>query len=399
MFRYQALNNQGEYIEGEYNLPTEELVVDELLKKNYVPIKIVSLDKKKPGRLNLSFKSKTRFELQTFFENLNDYLDSGLSVDKSLELESMAYDGGAEANFLTSLVDQVRQGNSLSQAMKDHPEQFSDLHIGIVQVGEETDSLPESFRLLSTLLQDLNEFKQKIKSALSYPLILSAVLLISILVLFGLVIPRFETLFLSMGIEMEGLTGVIVGISRLITEQYIWLLLGLLVIVIGIRSLFVRLRHDERANKRLLVLPLIGKMVRYYNLYIFSMVMSILLKKNITMIKSLEYVKNALNNRLYKNEIESMVKAIGEGQTVSSVFSEALFTRHFTYIVGVGEETGKLASSFDKLARFYYKQMDARIKTLMLYVEPVIIMVLGLVVGLIVVTMLQAILSINELVV
>lgn len=399
MFRYQALNNQGEYVEGEYNLPTEELVIDELLKQDYVPIKVVSLTQKKSGRFNFSFKNQSRFELQTFFENLNDYLDSGLSVDKSLELESMAYDSGVEAGFLNSLVDQVRQGNSLSLAMKEHPDRFSDLHIGIVRVGEETDSLPESFRLLSTLLQDLNEFKQKIKSALSYPLILSAVLLISILVLFGLVIPRFETLFLSMGIEMEGLTGVIVEISRLITEQYVWLLLGLLVLVMTVRTIVVRLRHDERANRRLLGLPLIGKMVRYYNLYIFSMVMSILLKKNITMIKALDYVKNALNNRLYKNEIGIMIKAIGEGQTVSSVFSEALFTRHFTYIVGVGEETGKLANSFDKLARFYYKQMDARIKTLMLYVEPVIIMVLGLVVGLIVVTMLQAILSINELVV
>jgi type II secretory pathway component PulF len=397
VYKYQALNNQGEYVEGEFNLTSEDLVIDELLKLDYVPI-TVSPIKNKQTR-GFRFRQRKHFELQTFYENLHDYLDSGLSIDKALELEATAQGQSASGGFLNQLVDQVRQGVNLSEAMKNHPDTFSDLHAGIVKVGEETDSLPESFRLLSTLLQDLNEFKQKIKSALAYPVILSAVLLISILVLFGMVIPRFETLFLSMGIEMDGITGIIVGISKLLTQHYEFLLFGLLAIILLLRALIIHIGNDDTMSRRLLRFPLLGRILRHYNLYIFSMVMSILLKKNITVIRSLEYVRNAINNRVYKNEIKNMVRAIGEGEMVNKVFIKDLFGQHFTYIVGVGEETGNLSQSFTKLARFYYKQLDSSIKTLMLYVEPVIIMLLGLIVGFIVVTMLQAILSINELVI
>lgn len=396
MFRYQALNKEGEYVEGELRLDTEDHVLEELLKLNYVPINVSSVAQKNTGYLKLTRKGK--FELQQFFENLYDYLDSGLSIDKSLDLEARSLDGLTSQAIVSALVDQVRQGGSLSQAMKAQPEYFTSLHTGIVQVGEETDSLTESFKLLSTLIYDLNEFKQKIKSALIYPMILTGVLFLSILILFGLVIPRFEVLFLSMGIKMEGLTGFIVDVSNILTSQYQLLLIGLLAIVLLIRSLVGRFKQDIKMTRLLLKMPLIGDMIIQYNLYIISRVLSILLKKNITVIKSLEYVGDAISNLVYKNEIASISLEISKGVAVQSAFNSALFNQHFIYIVAIGTETGRLSESFSKLAKFYYKQLDVRIRMLMVYVEPIIIMVLGLVVGLIVVTMLQSILSINELV-
>lgn len=397
MYKYQALNREGEYVEGELSLTSEDRVLEELLKLNYVPIKVSNVAQKKT--FNIRFSKKGKFELQQFFENLYDYLDSGLSIDKGLELEAKSLDNSSTQGVLNELVDQVRQGGSLSQAMKAQPEYFSPLHTGIVQVGEETDSLTESFKLLSTLIYDLNEFKQKIKSALIYPMILTGVLFLSILVLFGLVIPRFEVLFLSMGIEMEGLTGFIVGLSNLLTSQYQLLLIGLAVFILLVNSLYNRFKNDIKTTRFFLKVPLIGEMMSQYNLYIISRILSILLKKNITVMKSLEYLGDAISNLVYKNEIETISDEISKGKAVQDVFNTKFFSQHFIYIVAIGTETGRLSESFSKLAKFYYKQLDVRIRMLMVYVEPIIIMVLGLVVGLIVVTMLQAILSINELVV
>lgn len=397
MYKYQALNNKGEYVEGELSLASEERVLEELLKLNYVPIKVTGVKPKK--RISLRLAKKGQFEQQQFFENLYDYLDSGLSIDKALELEAKGMENSTGQDMIIQLLDQVRQGGNLSEAMKGQPEYFASLHTGIVQVGEETDSLSESFQLLSSLISDLNEFKQKIKSALVYPMILTGVMFLSILILFGLVIPRFEALFVSMGIKMDGLTGFIVGVSNVLTEYYQLLLIGLLVIIFLIRNLAGRFRQDIKFTRLLFRMPLIGDMMMQYNLYLVSRILSILLAKNITVMKSLEYVRDAIGNLVYKKEIDSMVIEISKGTAMNNVFNSKLFTQHFIYIVSIGAETGRLAESFSKLARFYYKQLDVRIRALMVYVEPIIIMVLGLVVGLIVVTMLQAILSINELVV
>ena len=399
MYRYQALNNQGEFIEGESGLSSRQRVVEELLRQSYVPIKITPLRATRQRRaIQFAHMGKRRFDLQPFAENLHDYLDSGLSIDKALELEAHSRKGQAEHAFLIELLDRVRQGGSLSQSMKSYPEHFSPLHIGIVQVGEETDSMTESFRLLSSLLSDLNEFRQKIRSALAYPIILSSVLMISILVLFGIVIPRFEKMFRSMGIGMDGLTGLIIDLSHLITDQYPLLLATLLLLILGLRAMFHRLRDDNAINRRLLQLPVLGDMIRQYNLYIFAMIMSILLKKNIAMIKSLSYAAEALKNIVFKRDIERMSRELSEGKSVQQCIDQELFTRHFVYIVRVGEETGKLPESFAKLARHYYKQLNKQIQSLMLYIEPAIILLLGVIVGVVVITMLQAILSVNELV-
>ncbi len=395
MFRYKALNDKGEYVEGELNLPSESLVVSELLKLDYVPIKITTSGNKK--RKKLLPARPYKFDKQQFFENLFDYLDSGLSIDKALELEAHSQGKTSESNFLTELVDQVRQGVSLSEAMQNFPDHFSTLYVGLVQVGEQTDSLKESLGILSNLTRDMQEFKQKIKSALIYPAILSAVMLISIVVLFGFVIPRFKSLFDGMGIEMSGLTAAVVGISDLLTNYYQILLLLLVLIVFALRQLFRSVKSDRGWALYMLKIPLIGLMIQQYNLYIISVIMHILMLKKITILKALLHLKDAVNNIVYKDEIEKMALDINRGKSMKNALNIDLFSEHFIYLVGVGEETGQMAKSFSKLGQYYYKQLDNRIKALMTYAEPAIIMILGLVVGLIVVSMLQAILSINEL--
>jgi general secretion pathway protein F len=395
VFQYKALNEEGEYVEGEINLSSEETAIAELIRLNFTPIKLIKVKDKKNKGLLLSRNKK--FEAQQFFENIYDYLDSGLSIDKALELEAKSINQNNGMTFITELVDMVRQGESLSKAMQNFPEQFSALYVGVVHVGEETDSLSESLQLLARLTHDLQEFKQKIKSALIYPMILSGVMLISVLVLFGLVIPRFKSLFVGMGIEMTGITGVVVGISDVLTQNYQVLLLILALFIVIFSKIFKSALTDQGWAKYFLKAPVIGGMIQQYNLYIISMILHILMKKRITIIKALDHVKDAVGNIVYKNEIEIMTREISRGKSIQDVLNTEFFTSHFIYIVAVGEETGRLTESFAKLSRYYYKQLDVRIKSLMTYAEPAIILVLGLVVGLIVVSMLQAILSINEL--
>ncbi len=138
-------------------------------------------------------------------------------------------------------------------------------------------------------------------------MILSGVMLISILVLFGLVIPRFKSLFVGMGIEMSGITGVVVAISDVLTENYQLISLLLILLIFFFRKLINSALTDQSWAKYFLKLPVIGVMIQQYNLYIISMILHILMKKRITIIKALEHVKDAVGNIVYKNEIESTI--------------------------------------------------------------------------------------------
>ena len=395
MFKYKAINDEGDYVEGESDLLSEDMVIDELKKKQFIPITITSI---KPRHRGSFIKLRQqKFSQQAFFENLFDYLDSGLAIDKALELEAKSYSGTIEQDFLLDIVDQVRQGGALSRALQQYPDYFTPLQTGIIHVGEETDSLTDSLGLLASLSHDLIEFRQKIKSALIYPAVLSAVMFISILVLFGLVVPKFKSMFEGMGVEINGITYLVVSISDVLTQHYQILMLLVALIILLSGSMLKAIRSRSVWGKYLLRVPLIGQMIQQYNLYLVSMIMQVLMTKKITVIRALEYLKSALGNRVYKNQIEQMTRKISRGHSLKSSLNRDLFTDHFIYIVTVGEETGNLADAFAKLSRYYYKQLDLRIKLLMTYIEPAIILLLGLIVGVIVVSMLQAILSINEL--
>ena len=395
MYRYKAINSDGEYIEGESTLATESQVVSELQRLDYTPIKIHPVGRKTTRRSK--WRRNKTFDRLQFFDNLADYVDSGLSIDKALELEALSQSQQGEMSFIGDLLEQVRQGTPLSEAMTAYPRQFTALFIGIVQVGEQTDSLRESLRLLARLSSDLQTFRQKIRSALVYPTILIAVMLLSIGILLGVVIPRFKTLFTGMGIQLEGMTAFVIGLSDVIANHYQLLLLALLAFALTLRYLLHDLGQRRSAMLALMRVPLLGNMIRHYNLYLFSVIMQTLTEKKITIIKALEHVADALDNVVYKGEVESMKREISRGKSLCEVLSTNLFGQHYIYLIGVGEETGRMAETFAKLAGYYYKQLDSRVRAVVTYAEPAIIMLLGLIVGMIVVSMLQAILSINDL--
>ena len=397
MFRYQALDTQGKFVEGQMEAISEAEVVDNLLRQGFTPLKVIRRQDSKTARKRV-LRRAPAFDLSDFFENLYDYLDSGLSIDKALALEAGSHDPSGDS-FLHRMVERIRQGESLSQVMADDPEHFSAVHTGIVRVGEETDSLVESLRLLAQLSRDMQGLREKIRSALAYPAILALVMMLSMLILFLVVIPKFKPLFAGMGVELDGMAQAVIGISDFMQAYGLYLALSLPVMWLLLRLLRVSPATRRSLSELLLRLPLVGDLMRQYNLYMIAMVMQVLLRKKITVIRSLEYVQDALSSDIYRERIGDMIDALSKGETLGASLSPPLFPEHFIYIVNAGEETGRLDASFAKLAGYYYKQLNARIAQLMTYAEPAIIMLLGASVGLIVVSMLKTLLSINELVV
>ncbi len=396
MFRYQALDTKGELVEGEMSMADEQQVVDALVEKHFIPVKVEAAvtRRRRPGLARFTAR---RFDRQTFFENLHDYLESGLSIDKALELESRSQQGPVSES-LAAMLTRVRQGESLSEVMRSLPEYFSPMEAGIVKVGEESDSLDQSLALLARMNGDLQAFRDRVRSALAYPSILMLVMLLSMIILFTLVIPKFKPLFEGMGVEMQGMTRAVIGISDFLLQNATLLLALPLLLFLGWRLLRFSTTGRSRVAMLALDLPLLGPLMRHYNLYVFAMIMQVLMQRRIPMLRALEYLKGAGASPAYREAVDDMIERIRRGQSLGDVLPESLFADHFVHVVRVGEESGRLAESFRRLAAYHYKQLNDRIKLLMTYVEPMIIMLLGLMVGLVVVSMLQTLLGINELV-
>jgi len=395
MYRYQAINAAGEVIEGEMQLASEQAVIDSLLEMNCTPIRVVP-DQPRSTRRPI-WSGRKRFDRQNFFENLHDYLDSGLSVDKALELESRSHQ--TDGATVAELLERVRQGESLSQVMQSLPERFTAMEAGIVKAGEESDSLDQSLKMLARLSRDMQQFRERIRSSLAYPTILMAVMLLSMVVLLTLVIPKFKPLFSGMGIEMQGMTRTVMAVSDFMIQNQGLLLTLPLLLFLGARLLGLSPSARRRWSRLVADLPFAGALFRHYNQYVFATVMQVLMLRRIPMMRALDYLQQAVASSLYREQIDVMLEQVGRGQSLGDVLPAELFSEHFVHVVRVGEETGRLGEAFGRLAAYHYKQLNDRIKQMMTYVEPLIIMLLGLMVGMIVVSMLQTLLSINELVI
>jgi len=168
-------------------------------------------------------------------------------------------------------------------------------------------------------------------------------------------------------------------------------------LLVVITSLKRNVKLQRRWSLLQLRLPLVGLLVRHYHQYMIAMILQILMAKKMTVVEAFSYVRDSLSSVVYKREMALMMDKISRGESVSATLNPQLFSSHYIYIVSVGEKTGRLDQSFAKLASYYYKQLDNKIRALVAYAEPTIIMVLGVLVGVIIVSMLKAILSINEL--
>jgi type II secretory pathway component PulF len=395
MYRYQAINAAGEVIEGEMQLTSEQAVIDSLLEMNCTPIRVVP-DQHRSLRRPI-WSGRKRFDRQGFFENLHDYLDSGLSVDKALELESRSRQ--TDGATVAELLERVRQGESLSQVMQSLPERFTAMEAGIVKAGEESDSLDQSLKMLARLSRDVQQFRERIRSSLAYPTILMAVMLLSMVVLLTLVVPKFKPLFSGMGIEMQGMTRAVMAVSDVMIRNQELLLTLPLLLFLSARLLGLSPSAMRRWSRLVADLPFAGALFRDYNQYVFATVMQVLMLRRIPMMRALDYLQQAAASSLYRERIDVMLEQVSRGQSLGDVLPAELFSEHFVHVVRVGEETGRLGEAFGRLSAYHYKQLNDRIKKVMTYVEPLIIMLLGLMVGMIVVSMLQTLLSINELVI
>ena len=398
-FVYKAVNSQGRPTEGRLEAADSRAASFSLEKMGLIPVSIsepVSRERLNLARFGLSWVS--RRDILFFTEELSTLVRAGLPLDRSLSVAAELTSNPTLKNVIHDILKQIKGGQSLAEAMAAHPKYFSPLYINMIRAGEAGGILDAILARLTEFERSSDELRSYLTAALVYPILLTLVGLGSLGILFSLVIPRFATIFEDVGAEIPPLTLAMLTVSTSVRSYWWIMILAVAAIVLAARA-WTRSRSGSRQwDAMKLRIPLIGPTLLKIEVSRFSRTLGTLLASAVPLIMGVRIVQNIARNQIVSEAISKIADGARRGEGFSRPMKEAgVFPGLATHLVSVGEETGRLDTMLLQVADVYEKDVRTSVKALTSIFEPVIILVMGVLIGALVLSMLMAIFSINEI--
>ena len=400
-FRYKAVTPDGKVVEGTLEAADQQTVVARLQEKGQLPVKVSSGEDSGflSRKIELPWKRKrvSPSELLIFTQELSTLIRAGLTLDRSLRMLASLTENVYLSEIIAELLREVKGGRSLSEALAKFPQVFPKIYVNLVKAGEVGGALDQILERLVAYLEEVEELRDYLKTSLIYPSILVVVATVSIVFLTAFVIPQFAGIFENAGAPVPLPMRVLLGISGILTS-YGWLFI---VIAIGLwYRLKTYLRTEEgRLNwdRRLLTLPLLGTVLLKIEISRFSRTLGTLLHSSVPLIQSINIVKEVVDNQAIASTMESIKAGVKKGEGLTAPIREAqIFPPFALHLLQVGEETGKLDEMLLQIAETYDRELRVALKRLVAFFEPAVILIMGVIIGLIVVSILYSIFSIND---
>ncbi len=402
-FQYRAADQGGKVVEGVMEADAERSVVLRLREMGCVPLRIALPSERAIGVLRqqkpLFVRRKvSQQQLLQFTRELGALLAAGLPLDRSLSILAGLVEGGELSKVVRALVEAVRAGKSLAVSMGEHPEVFPKIYVNMIRAGEAGGILEGVLRYLTEYMESTLALKEDIKSALIYPMILAAAAGLSLTVLFVFVIPKFAVIFRDNNKALPQITKIVIGFSQFL-EQYGWIALAVICVAVIGAILYVKSPEGRSEWDRLSLRTwLLGDLLRKFETARFSRTLSALLKGGVPLLEALGTVQGVVGNRLLARAIGQVQLRVREGKGMARPLSDSgLFPPLALNMIAVGEETGKLEGMLTEVASYYDQEVKRSTKRLTALLEPALILAMGLIIGFVVISMLLAIFSINDL--
>jgi len=400
-FAYKATDPAGKIFEGSMEGRDEKMVVESLQKLGYLPIRITAIQAR-AGIFKLPISAYleriTTNDLLVFTQELSTLLEAGLPLDRSLQILTELTEKERFREVVRDILKKIEAGRSFSEALSSYPSIFPKLYVNMTKAGEAGGILNIILARLSKYLQTTKEMKDYLISVLIYPAILTLASGASIIILLTFVIPRFAKIFADMGQAIPLPTQIMLSISQTV-RSYWWVLGGALLLGwYGFRT-YVRSGEGKVSWDRFkLGLVIIGKLVREIEVARFSRTLGTLLQSGVPILQAIQIVRETVTNEIIARSIQEVHEGVKQGGGISKTLQTLkVFPPLAIHMITVGEETGKLDEMLVKVAENYEVSLQIALKRFINLLEPMIILIMGAVVGFIVVSMLLAIFSINEM--
>ena len=395
-FKYKLLTNSNSIIEGEKDAVSKLDLISELRKSGYVILNIRQVEKNK--RFDFLLNRSNKKAVLPFTQELATLLEGGIPIDKSLSILSSGQVNNSLKDVVEDLLNSLKSGKSFAEALSNHIKLFSSVYVNMVRAGEEGGVLAQVLKRLGMFQERLQKVRGEIISAMIYPILLSSTGIVSVGALIVYVIPKFSQIFEGMGISLPLSTTLLMGASHYLI-RYGWIL-----ILVGVAALFLykRAMKDKttsiKIDQKKLKLPMLGDLLWKIQISKFARTLGTLLENGVPLLKSLDIVKDVLSNHYLTNILDNVKVNVKEGAGLTvSLAKRGFLPEIAVHLLKVGEETGNLDKMLLKVADNFDTDVEQRLKRLVTMVEPVLILLMGAVIGMIVVSMLTAILSVNDI--
>jgi general secretion pathway protein F len=399
-FLYKATTLKGETVEGLRDGKDEESIIQGLHRLGYIPVRITLAQiKGSPFRLTSILPRRVGIkDLLVFTQEFSTLISAGLPMDRSLNILGTLTENEKLRETTEDVLNQIEGGSSLAEALSQHPRIFSRLYVNMVKAGESGGFLEVILSRLAQYLQSIKEIREYLISVMIYPLILTIVSGISVAILVTFVIPRFARIFSDMGQAIPIPTQIMLTISHLV-RSYWWAGLGVIALIyLGLKIYTQEEERKVRWDRFKLRWVAIGELIKKVEVARFSRTLGTLLQSGVSILPALNLAKEISQNRVISRSIAHVHDQLREGKAISRSLKETgVFPPLAVHMIGVGEETGRLDEMLIKVAETYEENVQNAIKRFVSLLEPLIILIMGLVVGFIVISMLLAIFSINEI--
>ena len=384
-FKYRAMKNDGTKTNGEYEANSREDVMEMITSNGYYPLKVEEVVES--ATINIKRKIKVK-EISIFCRQMYTMLDAGVPLINALNLMSTQVTNKHLVEIVKVLEEDVRKGEMLSNSMRKFPEAFPTLLTSMVESGEASGNLDEMFLRMSTHFEKENKINNKVKAAMIYPIILACVGVAALAVVMIFVMPTFVSLFESSGSELPFATRILIGISDFMANHFIIVLGILIAIIVGI-VIFSKTESGIYFFAKLkITFPLIKDLNRKMIVSRFTRTLSTLLASGVSLVESLPIVSAVLNNVIAEDEVLRIRERVVKGEGLSTPIEECeLFPPMLSSMVRIGEESGALDDMLNKTADFYDEEVEQAIQTLTSMLEPIMIIVMGLVIGFMVIAL------------
>lgn len=388
MFVWEGTDKAGKRVKGEMSGQSDALVKANLRRQGVNPIKV----KKKPKPLFGGGGGKTKItpkDITVFSRQLATMMSSGVPLVQAFEIVGRGHENAGMQNLILGIKADVESGNSLVDALRKNPLQFSELYCNLVEAGEQAGILEAILHKLATYMEKTEALKSKIKSALFYPaaVIVVAAIVVSILMIF--VIPQFSELFGSFGADLPALTQFLIDSSDFFVS-YWWAIFGVAIIVIvGFLEIKKRSTAVGHYMDRIsLKIPVLGEVLEKGAIARFARTLETMFAAGTPLVESMASVAGATGNIVFYEATMKMRDEISTGTQLQSAMRDTgLFPNMVVQMVAIGEESGAIDSMLGKVADWYEQEVDDAVDALTSLLEPMIMAFLGVVIGGIVVGM------------
>ena len=399
VYKYRAKKGPDEVFEGRLEAQSREEAIEKISQTGFLPIDVETENKKPNLETEMRYRGRLRIksrEITVFSRQMASLLKAGVPILQAINIIQEQSDNPDLRSMLTDVYNSVKEGSTLSGVLSRYTRVFSGLYIAMVRSGENSGALPEVLLRIADYRSKEDEMMSRLRMAMAYPILMACVGLGTVIFMLTFVMPRLTGIFSSMGKDLPLPTQIIIALSQGLREWWIWIIAGIiLIIVLG------RLQANTKAGKISyslfsLHVPIFGNFVLKSELGRFCRTMEMLIKNGIPILNAIDTAVPVLENEIVKNKLSNSHKDLEQGGSLGKSLKDAnIFPLFMSNLIIVGEESGQLEGALAEIADSYERDTDEMMKVMSSLLEPLMILIMGLIVGFMVISMLLPIFQIN----